>query len=43
MECVELILSIDPSLEGNFDKLTNGLIHSKVDTKEFEDYKKLLS
>ena len=43
MECVELILSIDPTLEGDFDKLTNGLIHSQVDTKEFEDYKKLLS
>lgn len=43
MECVKLILSIDPTLEGDFDKLTNGLIHSQVDTKEFEDYKKLLS
>ena len=43
MECVELILSIDPSLEGDFDKLANGLLHSNVDTKEFEDYKKLLS
>ena len=42
-ECVDLILSIDPSLEGDFDKLTNGLIHSQVDTKEFEEYKKLLS
>lgn len=42
-ECVDLILSIDPSLEGDFDKLTKGLIHSQVDTKEFEDYKKLLS
>lgn len=43
LECVDLILSIDPSLEGDFDKLTNGLIHSQVDTKEFEEYKKLLS
>lgn len=43
MECVELILSIDPTIEGDFDKLSNGLLHSKVDTKEFEDYKKLLS
>lgn len=43
LECVDLILSIDPSLEGDFEKLTNGLIHSQVDTKEFEDYKKLLS
>ena len=43
MECVELILSIDSSLEGDFDKLANGLLHSNVDTKEFEDYKKLLS
>lgn len=42
-ECVDMILSIDPSLEGDFDKLTNGLIHSQVDTKEFEEYKKLLS
>lgn len=42
LECVDLILSIDPSLEGDFDKLTNGLIHSQVDTKEFEEYKKLL-
>lgn len=43
MECVDLILSIDPTLSGDFDKLTNELIHSQVDTKEFEDYKKLLS
>lgn len=43
LECVDLILSIDPSLEEDFDKLTNGLIHSQVDTKEFEEYKKLLS
>lgn len=43
LECVDLILSIDPSLEGDFEKLTNGLIHSQVDTEEFEDYKKLLS
>lgn len=43
LECVDLILSIDPTLEGDFDKLTNGLIHSQVDTKEFEEYKKLLS
>ena len=42
-ECVDLILSIDPSLEGDFEKLTKGLIHSQVDTKEFEEYKKLLS
>ena len=43
LECVDLILSIDPSLEGDFEKLTKGLIHSQVDTEEFEDYKKLLS
>lgn len=42
-ECVDLILSLDPTLSGDFDKLTNGLLNSKVDTKEFEDYKKLLS
>lgn len=42
LECVDLILSIDPSLESDFEKLTKGLIHSQVDTKEFEDYKKLL-
>lgn len=43
-ECVDLILSIDPSLEGDFEALAEGLrIYTKPDTKEFEDYKKLLS
>lgn len=43
-ECVDMILSIDPSLEGDFEALAEGLrIFTKPDTKEFEDYKKLLS
>ena len=43
-ECVDMILSIDPSLEGDFEALAGGLrISTKPDTKEFEDYKKLLS
>lgn len=42
LECVDMLLSIDPSLVGDFEKLANGLLH-KPDTKEFEDYKKLLS
>lgn len=43
-ECVDLILSIDPSIEGDFEALAEGLrIFTKPDTKEFEDYKKLLS
>ena len=43
-ECVDMILSIDPSLEGDFEALAGGLrIFTKPDTKEFEDYKKLLS
>lgn len=43
-ECVDLILSIDPSIEGDFEALAEGLrMYTKPDTKEFEDYKKLLS
>lgn len=43
-ECVDMILSIDPSIEGDFEALAEGLrIFTKPDTKEFEDYKKLLS
>lgn len=43
-ECVDMLLSIDPSLEGDFEALAEGLrIFTKPDTKEFEDYKKLLS
>lgn len=43
-ECVDMILSIDPNLEGDFEALTEGLrMYTKPDTKEFEDYKKLLS
>ena len=45
MECVDLILSIDPTLEGDFEELHKGLCFKKadIDTKEFEYYKKLLS
>lgn len=43
-ECVDMLLSIDPSIEGDFEALAEGLrIFTKPDTKEFEDYKKLLS
>lgn len=43
-ECVDILLSIDPSIEGDFEALAEGLrIFTKPDTKEFEDYKKLLS
>lgn len=43
-ECVDMVLSIDPSIEGDFEALAEGLrIFTKPDTKEFEDYKKLLS
>ena len=43
-ECIDMILSIDPSLEGDFEALAEGLrIFTNPDTKEFEDYKKLLS
>lgn len=43
-ECVDMLLSIDPSIEGDFEALAEGLrIFTKTDTKEFEDYKKLLS
>ena len=43
-ECVDLILSIDQSIEGDFEALAEGLrMYTKPDTKEFEDYKKLLS
>ena len=43
-ECADMLLSIDPSLEGDFEALAEGLrIFTKPDTKEFEDYKKLLS
>lgn len=43
-ECVDMLLSIDPSIEGDFEALAGGLrIFTKPDTKEFEDYKKLLS
>ena len=45
MECVDLILSIEPSLEEDFEELYKGLCFKKadIDTKEFEHYKKLLS
>lgn len=43
-ECVDMILSIDPSIESDFESLADGLrMYTKPDTKEFEDYKKLLS
>lgn len=43
-ECVDMLLSIYPSIEGDFEALAEGLrIFTKPDTKEFEDYKKLLS
>lgn len=43
-ECVDMLLSIDPSIESDFEALAEGLrIFTKPDTKEFEDYKKLLS
>lgn len=43
-ECVDMLLSIDPSIEGDFEALAEGLrIFTNPDTKEFEDYKKLLS
>lgn len=43
-EWVDMLLSIDPSIEGDFEALAEGLrIFTKPDTKEFEDYKKLLS
>lgn len=45
MECVELLLSIEPSFEEDFEELYKGLCFKKadIDTKEFEHYKKLLS
>ena len=43
-ECIDMLLSIDPSIEGDFEALAEGLrIFTNPDTKEFEDYKKLLS
>lgn len=45
MKCIDLILSIEPSLEEDFEELYKGLCFKKadIDTKEFEHYKKLLS
>lgn len=45
MECVDILLSIEPSLEEDFEELYEGLCFKKsdIDTKEFEYYKKLLS
>ena len=44
-ECVDMLLSIDPSIEDDFEELYKGLCFKKadIDTKEFEHYKKLLS
>lgn len=44
-ECVDMLLSIEPSLEEDFEELYKGLCFKKadIDTKEFEHYKKLLS
>lgn len=44
-ECVDMLLHIDPSIEGDFEELYKGLCFKKadIDTKEFEHYKKLLS
>lgn len=44
-ECVDMLLSIEPSLEEDFEELYKGLCFKKadIDTKEFEYYKKLLS
>lgn len=45
MECVDILLSIEPSFEEDFEELYKGLCFKKadIDTKEFEHYKKLLS
>ena len=45
MECVDMLLSIEPSFEEDFEELYKGLCFKKadIDTKEFERYKKLLS
>ena len=45
MECVDMLLSIEPSFEEDFEELYKGLCFKKadIDTKEFEHYKKLLS
>lgn len=44
-ECVDMLLSIDHSIEDYFEELYKGLCFKKadIDTKEFEHYKKLLS
>lgn len=44
-ECVDMLLSIDPNIEDDFEELYKGLCFKKadIDTKEFEHYKKLLS
>jgi len=44
-ECVDMLLSIEPSFEEDFEELYKGLCYKKadIDTKEFEYYKKLLS
>lgn len=44
-ECVDMLLSIDPSIEDDFEELYKWLCFKKadIDTKEFEHYKKLLS